>query len=157
MSLSLKISGNKVHITSMGNIVFNMEYRASNGGIFKSPLDLNIEGSGIEVKFDGCTIWDQITEIEDKLVIARKWKIDQTGPRAIYFDIEAILKDAEVISPAIIYNGNKSGKGLFPKGGLETGWSFREDKLPIPSCSVIYNDKNNFILYTDPASSEEYI
>ena len=60
MSLSLKISGNKVHITSIGNTVFTLEYRVHNGKILKSPLDLNIEGSEIEVKFDGCTIWGSL-------------------------------------------------------------------------------------------------
>lgn len=157
MSLSLRIREDKVYVTSRKNTIFSLAYRVYDGKMLKRPLGLKVEGSDIEVKFDGCTICDHVTEIENKIIVSRKWEIDQTGDWALYFDFETILHDADVMIPAILYNKNKSGSGSFPKGGLEVGWSFREDRLPIPSCSVIYNDKNSFILYTDPASSEKYI
>ncbi|NQT60704.1 MAG: hypothetical protein HQ557_17160 [Bacteroidetes bacterium] len=152
-----KLSENRVQMTAGNGLEIVLAYKVvSNGKIF-DPFALKIVGAEVEVMFDGCTLWDQVTENADKFVFNRKWEIHKPGYWALYFDVESELADAEVLNPAIMYNGNKSGKGLFPKGGLSVGWSFREDRMPVPSCSMVYNGVSCMILFTEPAASEEYI
>jgi hypothetical protein len=52
---------------------------------------------------------------------------------------------------------NEIGEGSFPRGGVEKGWSFREDRIAIPSCSILHDGSHWQAVFTDPSVKESEI
>lgn len=157
MGISLSINGDKIHVVALKDSEFAISYKIEIDQEFYTPEKLIINGNEIEVRFGCCTLRDFFIEDAERIVIERQWEINKSGFLALYFNIELKLAGAELMYPAVLYNRNKFGKGLFLRGGLAEGWSIREDRLPIPSCSVIYNSLVTWALYTEPARFEKYI
>jgi hypothetical protein len=56
--------------------------------------------------------------------------------------------------PAVSYRENSTGTGVFPKGGLEAGWEFMEERMPICGCVSYYVDGDVSYVYLDPANDD---
>jgi hypothetical protein len=124
-----------------------------------NPDSIDVEGTAVHARSSLGNIDDEIGVGEGgALEILRHWTISS---RASFRLPCAALLDGDFsrwIVPAVMYDGNIEGTGRFPRGGLEIGWSFREDRCPIPSCSVVMDGSGRgWAFFTEPAGSEEEI
>ena len=53
-----------------------------------------------------------------------------------------------------MYDKNEMGEGRFPRGGIEKGWSFREDRISIPSCSILHDGAQWQAVFTNPSAKD---
>jgi hypothetical protein len=117
---------------------------------------IHITDTTVVVDLGSAIISDTLSEKDDQIVIDRKWQINKPGKWKLHclFEIaDDSLKNWVV--PAVMYDENRRGQGHYPKGGLNIGWAFREDRMPIPSCSILHNDKTFISLHCDPADKEK--
>ena len=122
------------------------------------PIKVVIEGSNlIKVSFPGAELQDEITGEGQLIKIKRQWKILTPGKWQFTFGYAPAADLREWVVPCVIYEENKTGEGKFPKGGIEKGWSFREDRISIPSCSILHNGSKWQAVFTSPAVTEEEI
>jgi hypothetical protein len=89
------------------------------------------------------------------LEIRRRWDLSTRSPVRCPFTVELSGAFPHWVVPAVMYDGNAEGKGRFPRGGLEAGWSFREDRCPIPSCAIVSGDSGSWALFTYPSLDDE--
>jgi hypothetical protein len=119
---------------------------------------LRVQGQRIEAEWPGARLTDDVQWAADGLLeVRRTWTIERPGKVRLLF---AVLLDGSFsrwIVPAVMYDGNEEGEGRFPKGGLDVGWSFREDRVTIPSCSILFGEGQGWALFTTPAESERHL
>jgi len=99
-------------------------------------------------------IIDRIEQIPKGLKVIRKWNLEYNGELQLLFQISCRLQPVFFLLPGIIVNGNRFGKGNYPKPKLTETHSFREDRCSIPSCGIIENSERGIGLFTEPAKSE---
>ena len=122
-----------------------------------TPDDLRLKDNQIFCRFGKSEIIDEIRQDEGSLEIERNWKIEGEGKIQLSFQIKTPEKPESWINPCVNYNGNPKGEGDFPKPKPGEGWSFREDRLGIPSCSIIRDSKGPLAVFTTPAKTENEI
>jgi hypothetical protein len=91
------------------------------------------------------------------LEITRRWDLPTRSPVRCPFTVELPGAFPHWVVPSVMYDGNAEGRGRFPRGGLEAGWSFREDRCSIPSCAIVSGDSGSWALFTHPALDDEGI
>ncbi len=137
----------------LGSICYRLRYKKQ----LLRPRNIRTEKSEIVVDFGPANLNDRITGTAEGLRIERTWTLCRPGSWQLLFEYRpALPRDSEWIVPAIMYQKNASGTGNFPRGGLEPGWSFREDRIPLPSCSILIDRDHRYqALYCSPAQKEE--
>lgn len=107
---------------------------------------------------DKIFVTDIFFKEQNSIIVESKWDITSSG---IYkfktCFVPYIEKDFNWVVPSVMYNKNKDGIGKFPKGGLEKAWSFREDRVSIPSCSILYKENKFVSISCNAAKSEKDI
>ena len=99
--------------------------------------------------------FDNITKLKGYIYeVNRKW---EEPAREFYFRVRYDFEPKHWIIPGVAYDGNKQGKGIFPRPSLDEEWYFREDRVTIPSAAIVEDDEKVLAIFTEPAKSEEEI
>jgi len=149
-----------VQIKRNGRLMGELLYRLSHKGRLFHPRLIECgRKATVRVDFGTALLSDTIKEKDDLLVVERQWTVYRPGSWRLLFTYRPSLgRVREWCVPAVMYNGNEQGKGFFPNGGLERGWSFREDRIPVPSCSLLLDREGCAqALFCSPAAVENEI
>jgi len=155
MKLELSVADKQVVIEVDGEKVGRLHYQLRRGNSFEGPAEVKKRGdSAINAVFKDGEIRDEIECTERLIRVRRSWKISGKGRWQLLFNYFPVPELPEWLVPAVMYEKNERGAGKFPGGGVEMGWSFREDRIPIPSCSILHNKSNWQAVFTSPALNE---
>jgi hypothetical protein len=108
----------------------------------------------IKAVFMEAEITDVFEAGEGFVRVKRSWKILKPSRWQLLFNYSPEPVLTGWLVPAVMYEKNEKGEGNFPRGGIEEGWSFREDRIPIPSCSILHNDSEWQAVFSGPARDE---
>ena len=155
MKLELSVSEGRVRITAEGRPLGELCYALRKGKNRLLPAEIKTgDGNSVTAAFNGVGVRD-ILEAEQGLIrVRRSWKIARGGKWQLLFGYMPVQGLDRWVVPAVMYGKNEMGEGKFPRGGIEQGWSFREDRIPIPSCSILHNDKEWQAVFAAPAGQE---
>jgi len=154
MKLKLSVVNKQAQIAVDGELIGGLHYLVRKENSFEGPGDVIKSGdNSINAVFKEGEVRDEIECRQGLIRVRRSWKILKKGRWQLMFDYTPAPVLSEWIVPAVMYEKNERGEGRFPRGGLEKGWSFREDRIPVPSCSILHNDKEWQAVFTSPAGS----
>lgn len=155
MKLELDVTGDRVRIVADGHLQGEVCYKLKLGSRYLFPEYVRWEeGNIVKAIFTGAVVTDKY-EAENGLVrVRRLWKVLQPGRWQLLFDYVPGPGLDRWLVPAVMYEKNEMGQGNFPGGGIEVGWSFREDRIPVPSCSILHNSEKWQAVYASPAAYE---
>ena len=155
MDLELKQNGMAVILVSGGTELGQMYFSLRKGSEWMKPRDI-IPGPGNTVRavFEHAEMSDRFTFSEGLVRVDRRWKISQPGSWQLGFGYCPPPQLKQWLVPSVMYDKNVMGTGRFPRGGIETGWSFREDRIPVPSCSILHDGSDWQAVFTEPAPDE---
>ena len=111
-------------------------------------------GNSVRIVFKHAEIADRYTFSQGLVRVDRRWKISQPGSWQLGFGYCPPSQLRQWLVPSVMYDKNVMGTGRFPRGGIETGWSFREDRIPVPSCSILHDGSDWQAVFTEPAPDE---
>ncbi len=137
-------------------------YQLGLGGRRLSPTSLSAASGSARAEFAdsaglAATIEDSFEESGPLLVMTRRWTFLRTGPWSLSASFRAEIGKAEVFVPAVLYRGNETGKGAFPKRGLAESWSFLETRSPVPACVQLDGGSESLICAASPASETAFL
>lgn len=154
-----KIAG-KVDILIRNLKAGELFYKLKHNGhtLLPTHLSYNNESKILFAEFGDALITDCFDWDDDVLVVSRKFELKRQGKWKLFFEYRPETDSRpQWMIPSVVYHENRHGKGKFPTGGLEKGWSFREDRIPVPSCSILFDGKKNTAVWCNPAGDEKYI
>jgi len=108
----------------------------------------------VKVVFKDAELKDEFLVNEGFIKIKRQWKILKPGRWQLIFDYCPGPDLRQWLVPSVMYEKNEMGAGKFPRDGIDKGWSFREDRIPIPSCSILHDGLNWQAVFTSPAKND---
>jgi len=149
-----------VQVRRNGRLMGELLYRLSHKGKLFHPRLIECgRKATVRVDFGTALLSDTIKEKNDFLLVERQWTIFRPGSWRLLFTYRPNLgRVREWCVPAVMYDDNEQGKGSFPSGDLEQGWSFREDRIPVPCCSLLLDrDGRAQALFCNPAAVENEI
>ena len=130
-------------------------YGMRRGTVTLEPRVILIDaGNVITVTFASAQLKDEFITGKDFLTIKRRWTVNAPGRWQLLFNYQPSPDLPHWIVPSVMYDKNKMGEGSFPRGGVEKGWAFREDRIPIPSCSILHDGSNWQAVFTNPSVKE---
>ncbi len=133
-------------------------YRVRREKTTLEPNEILIDaGNVITVTFAGARLRDEFLADKDLITIKRRWTITEPGRWQLLFGYQPSADLDNWLVPSVMYDKNEMGEGRFPRGGIEKGWSFREDRIPIPSCSILHDGSRWQAVFTNPSSKENEI
>ena len=145
----------RVVIIQDGSELGTVHYKVRTANSTLQPREINIEaGNLITATFDGVLIKDAFTAAEGLITVNRCWTVTAQGKWQLLFNYQPSAGLRRWLLPSVMYNNNEMGTGPFPRDGVEKGWSFREDRIPVPSCSILYNESNWQAVFTRPSLKE---
>lgn len=128
------------------------------GKIILEPDKVMCEADNIcRAIFKDAEVKDEFTTDDGLLKIKRQWMISKPGRWQLIFGFCPGRDLHQWIVPSVMYDENRTGTGHFPRGGIDAGWSFREDRIPIPSCSILHDGVNWQAVFASPAGNEDDI
>ena len=148
----------RVDIIHEGVELGGVYYRLRRGKTTLEPNEILIDaGNVITVTFTGARLRDEFLADQDLITIKRRWTITEPGKWQLLFGYQPSADLDNWLVPSVMYDKNEMGEGRFPRGGIEKGWSFREDRIPVPSCSILHNGSRWQAVFTNPSSKENEI
>ena len=147
------------HIALYGDrLTGYVRYTALHNGSILLPTELlDIDGMTATAIFIGLTVIDRFFDEDDGVRIEREWRITRPGDYRLYFDFIAPGRGfGSRLVPSVMYGSNEHGEGKFPRGGLEAPWSFREDRMPLPGCTVLYGESGYRAVFMSPAPDDSF-
>jgi len=147
-------------ILSDGKIIGEIQYllRCPHQELNAIKLEYNHNKNELKAIFREAEIIDIFHPEKDGLMITRQYKIVEEGKwKLIFRFIPNSESKVEWVVPSVMYQENRHGSGKFPKGGLDKGWSFREDRIPVPSCSLLCNEAHSYSVWCNPADDDKYL
>jgi hypothetical protein len=107
---------------------------------------------------DGSKITDTIKKEAPYLTkITRTWEIAGKGSCKLYFEWDTDDSFDDWFIPSVIYRENRDGMGSFPRGGIDSAWEFREDRMGIPGAIFLLKKNRVAGIFTEPARDETNI
>ncbi len=105
---------------------------------------------------------DTTNERTEAALQCERWRIDRTWSiiterrrRCIFaFALSAPVAPQYWLVPAVMYDENRYGEGRFPRGGVDIGWSFCEDRCALPSSAMVCDAHRFVAVATKPAETE---
>ena len=140
-------------VIELGELYFSIR----RGSEWLAPEEVVAGPGGARAVFKGAELSDRITCAEGLVRIDRRWKISQTGSWQLGFGYCPPPQLKQWLVPSVMYDKNVMGTGRFPRGGIEAGWSFREDRIPVPSCSILHDGSDWQAVFTQPAKEDAEI
>lgn len=155
MHLELIQADKKVEIIYDGVKAGELFYSIRTGKIILEPDKVLREADNvIKVVFKDAELKDEFIVNEGFIKIKRQWKILKPGKWQLMFNYCPAPDFRQWLVPSVMYEKNEVGAGRFPRGGIDKGWSFREDRIPIPSCSILHDGLNWQAVFTSPAIND---
>jgi hypothetical protein len=155
MSVELISADKKVEIIHDGVGVGKLFYSIRTGKTILEPDKVLREADNvIKVYFKDAELKDEFVVNEGFIKIRRQWKILKPGKWQLMFGYCPGQDLRQWLVPSVMYGENEVGAGRFPRGGIKEGWSFREDRIPIPSCSILHDGLNWQAVFTSPATND---
>jgi hypothetical protein len=146
----------RAHLTADRRVTIRYEIITPRGRLL--PDSVTVEGAVVVATSPAGITRDELRLAGDgALEITRSWSLH--GPSRVRLACTVDLEGGFTrwVVPSVMYDGNTEGAGRYPRGGLETGWSFREDRCPIPSCAICAGDSGSWAFFSSPAGSEREI
>jgi len=107
---------------------------------------------------DGSTVTDTVREVSDGIdEITRRWDIKGRGRYRLFFEHDTGRFFDDWIVPAVLYRENRDGTGHFPRGGIDSGWEFREDRMGIPGAFFAVSETDVAGVFVEPAVGPRHI
>jgi len=154
MDIELRQDGKTVRLFREGARLGELYYFIRRGSEWLGPQEVAIGPDSVRAVFKGAELSDRFTYSEGLVKVDRKWKITQTGRWQLGFGYCPPSHLNQWLVPSVMYDKNAMGTGRFPRGGIEAGWSFREDRIPLPSCSILHNGSDWQAVFTVPAKDD---
>jgi len=158
-----KGDASSVLIVLGGGREVGVRYRICLGGKTLSPSSLSVDGSFARADFLSepgdlaASIADAFLERRGIVVARRRWTLSLPGPWGLNATFCAAIGEAGIFVPAVLYRGNETGKGAFPKRDIAEAWSFLETRTPVPSCVQLYDERSSFICAAEPAAEPRFL
>jgi hypothetical protein len=155
MELELKQDGRTVRLTEKGIELGELYYSIRMGSDWLEPEKV-VPGPGncVRAVFDHVELMDRFTFSEGLVRVDRRWKISRTGSWQLGFGYCPPPHLRQWLVPSVMYEKNAMGSGRYPRGDIDEGWSFREDRIPVPSCSILHNGSDWQAVFTEPARDD---
>jgi len=144
-------------IGNKGEVLGSVYYSHINAPAHKTAMSA-IDGE-VSADFGDLLIEDTYGFIEPGCIrVERTWTIRKPGKWRVGFQYSPLDNTfTEWTVPSVMYDGNKRGTGKYPRGGPETGWAFREDRIPIPACSILHNREGYQAVFAEPVEDDAFI
>jgi len=155
MDLDLRQEGKEVALIIAGNELGKLYFPLRRGGEWVQPQKVaSGPGNVIKASYEHAELTDRLTCAEGLVRVERRWKIHRSGSWQLGFGYCPPAGLNQWLVPSVMYDKNVMGTGRFPRGGIEAGWSFREDRMPVPSCSILHDGKDWQAVFTQPAKKD---
>ncbi len=154
MGMEFRQEGNGVRLIDRGTELGEMYFPLRRGNEWIQPEKVEIVRDGLRALFKHAELTDRITVSEGLVRVERSWKILRQGSWQLGFGYCPSARLEQWTVPSVMYDKNAMGTGRFPRGGIEEGWSFREDRMPVPSCSILHDGSEWQAVFTQPARDE---
>ena len=152
LSTALIFAGEKY----IGEICYHLKYYELE--FHARRLTFDTEKCEIKAFFKKAEVTDTISLNGNVLTFTRHYQVFLEGKWKLLFRFAPCLPTtSEWIVPSVMYHENRHGKGKFPTGGLKQGWSFREDRMPVPSCSILFAGKESASVWCNPAENDQFL
>ncbi len=151
MDLELKQNGRTVRLIDKETVLGELYYSIRRGNDRLEPQQVVSGPDGVRAVFEGAELTDRFTFGERLIKVDRRWKITKPGSWQLGFGYCPPAHLNRWLVPSVMYDKNVMGTGRFPRGDIDAGWSFREDRIPVPSCSILYDGSDWQAVFTEPA------
>ncbi len=151
MGIELKQINNLVGLIINGEELGALNFPLRCGNVWMQPEKMETEQDVVRAFFNGAELNDRIMLSESLVRVERTWRITQKGSWQLGFGYSPSSTLEQWIVPAVMYDRNVMGTGRYPRGGVEAGWSFREDRMPVPSCSILHDGSNWQTVFARPS------
>jgi hypothetical protein len=146
---------NEIYLHARNKPIGRLRYFISHNGKILRPQQVDLNGNTIEANFGTAVLIDRVEEQSHLIIVHRRWDLTESGKWKLFFNYNVMTPHLNQWAvPSVVYHDNQHGQGRFPKGGIDRGWSFREDRIPIPSCAILYDRKGFQAVFTAPAQNE---
>lgn len=136
-----------------------LRYYQKKGASAPFPVRVSEEADKKTYHFaDGSTVTDTVRKVTDDIdEITRRWDIQGRGRYRFFFEYDAGRFFDDWIVPAVLYRENRDGTGHFPRGGIDSGWEFREDRMGIPGAFFALSEGDAAGIFVEPAVGDRNI
>jgi len=139
--------------------VITISYSLTFDAKARKPNTIAIEGSTVTARFDGLgSIVDSIRGCGETVTLTRRWRIDTEGSYRLQsgFDYDN-GRDKRLFIPALWYEDNLKGTGVFPSSKIATTWSFLETRMSVPCCGQLSDGVRLFTCATEAAIEARFL
>ncbi len=140
--------------TEVGTLIY--ELRKGQDILFADKV-LCGDDNSVVAEFPGAELHDELLYTDGLIKIQRHWIVMDPGNWQLTFQYIPAGDLKQWIVPCVMYEENRMGAGNYPRGGVENGWSFREDRTSVPSCSILHNSSQWQAVFINPAITEDEI
>ncbi len=134
---------------------FAMTCSVSMDGQLLDRLDTTVHGHTVVSRFSQRVVVTDTIQVHGSLVLVhRSWSFQRPGSYRLFnnFSYDDAQQPNTVLVPAVWYNDNEQGIGMYPTRARSEFWSFLEHRMPIPGCIQLSNGERIFTVSTDPAT-----
>ncbi|MFA5079953.1 MAG: hypothetical protein WC541_10785, partial [Dehalococcoidia bacterium] len=157
MGIELRQKENTIGLIINGEELGEIYFPLRRGSEWVQPEKVETEQGDIRACFEGAELSDRLTVGKGLVKVERSWRIARKGSWQLGFGYSPSSTLEQWIVPSVMYDRNVMGTGRYPRGGVEAGWSFREDRIPVPSCSILHNGSNWQAVFTQPSPHESVL
>lgn len=119
------------------------------------PEDVSQSKDRVRFVFPCAVVEDSVEVTPRRIVIHRKYTFTRDVEARTVDSILLSMKDPDLTIPSVLYRGNDRGFGTFPRGGVPDGWSFMEDRTPLPNALLLSDHRSELWFCTSPAVTVE--
>jgi len=148
----------KLRLLSNGLELGHLYYSMRRGQAVLKPDRLSLgPNNTVEAFLPGAELVDEFAALPGLIKVKRRWRILKPGRWQLTFGYCPSPDLKQWVVPSVMYRENRMGSGHFPSGGVDEGWSFREDRIPIPSCSILHDGSSWQAIFASPAATDDEI
>lgn len=144
--------------TALGSLglTYGLTYNAKR----QNPTSITIDQERVVANFGSvATIVDHITERGGLIVVERTWKLKSAGSYRLQTTLEYLDQHgpSRLFIPALWYEDNIKGTGVFPSLKIASTWSFLETRMAVPCCGQLSDGSVLFSCATEAATEATFL